>query len=133
MLKHPTQIRQRAIRGQLIHPFRQIGRQPLTRLCRIDTGFFCQAVQCVGAEHLLQLLGADRQVFALADPALQGVAQPGLLKTLHQAIDAAAVLQQITQRAAGLADGILQLLHAATDGVTQLIQQTHITLLAINH
>ncbi len=73
-------MRQLAVRAGVIHCSRQLLRQNLGELIDRDIEPRGQLLDGVAAEHLLQLLGGDRQILTVSDPGFDLIAKAGLLQ-----------------------------------------------------
>src|SRR5271166_847054 len=75
-----SRVRQLAVGARLVHGERQLVRQHLRHLVDRNVVFGGDLPDRVVAEHLLELVGSDREILAVADPGFDLVAEAGLLE-----------------------------------------------------
>jgi len=73
-------MRQLAVRTGVIHRGGEILRQEFAELIDGDVESRGQLLDRVAAEHLLQLLGGDREVLTVSEPGFDLIAKAGLLE-----------------------------------------------------
>jgi len=79
-LQASGRMRELAVRTGLIHGLGKLLRQNLGELIDRDVEPRRQLLDGVAAQHLLQLLGRDRQVLAVSDPGFDLIAEARLLE-----------------------------------------------------
>lgn len=90
----------------------------------IDAVLLRELLDKFATQHLLDLLGADRQVLPGADPRLDEVAETGAFELLHQPAQplAGAVIRD--ERTGEIGEE-LRLISATEDGAEERIEETH--------
>ena len=110
-------MRQLAVGTRFVDGVRKLMRENLGDLIDGDIVFGRELLDDIAAQHLLELLGRNRQVPAVADPGLHLIAETGLLKLGHDGGQSAlppAATQYLAQD--GWQYGALQLPKRALEG-----------------
>ena len=82
---------------QFIDDFGKIFSQELRGLRLINPHFGCERAHLPGPEHFLNLIAGDWLVFFHADPGSECVPLAALREFIHQALEAAALLEEAAQ------------------------------------